>query len=406
MKTYELSLFLDDERFISKSIKESYLKKGKFVGSQKETVRKAFERYYESCNILNKKRNTPQQIELGKEREHRIENDNRTSRQTTPLAELVAQEIRNMMINLNHNHRNIENEWYIDTSFNYLFNLKLTDIALYHFKLDFKHNPNFSCALYEQSESEFDSNKQMINTYLSFKNSIWRLIFRQALNVNDLKRLHKNKIVVTTKNTYIDDDDQTHTYKTKQVLSDEEQAKYEQWEVEMSKRSDVEKPKPFSSGKNEKVAMYEMLQEQFIEKEFNANSIYKVVALSLNGEYGEYKEVDKTLFESEYKLRFDKRVISNRLNIAIKSFKYQIEKDDREYNENDVDNILEYAKYEIDKYMKLDENNNFCKMSDEAKEFMKEKISDAREKMLRACNSNKIEYTQEQIIELIEKGEI
>ena len=406
MTIHNLSEFINDDRFITKKQRATYLKKGIIRSDSKKAVCKAFERYYESCSIPRKKKGHEQQIELGDKLKEYKENDNRTSRQTTELAELVAQEIRNMMINLNHNHRSIENEWYIDTSFNYLFNLKLIDISLYHFKLDFKHNPNFSCALFEQSESEFDSNKQMINTYLSFKNSIWRIIFRQALNVNDLKRLHKNKIVVTTKNTYIDDDDQTHTYKTKRVLSDEEQAKYKVWEAEMSKRNDVEKPKPFSSSKNEKVAMYEMLQEQFIEKEFQANSMYEVVALSVNANYGEYKEVDKTLFQTEYKLRFDKRVISNRVNIAIKSFKYQIEKDDREYNENDVDNILEYAKYEIDKYMKLDENNNFCKMSDEAKEFMKEKIADAREEMLRALENSNTEYTQEQIIELIEKGEL
>lgn len=406
MTVHNLSEFINDDRFITKKQRATYLKQGVLKDNNKKAVCKAFERYYESCVFLRKKKRHEQQIELGKEREHRIENDKRTSRQTTVMASIIKQAVINFRNEIDDLDEKIYEGYYYNTVFNWLLELNLLssdNLKLCYYDL-FK-SPDERLLELENDIDTFIKTDLILKQYIDTKKYIFKRAFAQALKNECRKRY---RLV-----TYKIKDNKVKASGSR-FMSDEEQAKYEQWEAEMSKRSDVEKPKPFRkiNAKNEE---WLKCQADFLDFEFRALRIYQTWGISIE-QVSESKviEIDHEQFEKEFKMRCDQITT----NLLFKKFVY-LKKQEwkmRMLDDCEKDDIKEQLFYELEsvrneirKFDELDLKNKLGVRSEETNTYIKEKEKDIHNELcdyIDSKNSNKIEYTQEQIIELIEKGEL
>ena len=125
MSRYIIDDFLDNEKFITKKQKETYIKEGRFQGNSKKSIQLAFERYYESFKWLRKKKGQPMKFELGEKRKIPIENDGRTSSQTTEATTIAVRAIKNFITKNSRENRCEEDEDFDNAESRYIS---------YHFK--------------------------------------------------------------------------------------------------------------------------------------------------------------------------------------------------------------------------------------------------------------------------------
>lgn len=414
-KIHNLAEFLNDEKFISKKIKESYLQKGKFVGSQKQTVTKSFLKYYTSCEILKKERNKQQQIELGDEREQILNNDRRTTQQQTEIALIVKQALVNFLSLLSERSElsfeldsKIEDGYYCNTSFMYLFNLKLVDNNLKRFRNE---------CMYQNAEQELlklggdidllIKNDETAKHYLSIKNDEWRKVFNQVLNMQEFKNNVKHRYVIVVEKKY--KDTETNEIKTMQehrFMTDDEQLEFESWEKELLKRTDIEKPKLFQKN-NDKNDNYKFELLSFLDYRFNALRMYTKVCIKI-GNYGNVEEVDCRAFRELYKIRTDKRHLYSVFYKAKKQVEYANShsmKDDElamQSLETELEGALEQAKFEFEAFNKLDIQNNIH--SNKTAEMMRERYESTYSELLELIHSNgELQISDDELEALLEQ---
>lgn len=156
--------------------------------------------------------------------------------------------------------------YYCNTSFMYLFDLKLVDNNLKRFRNEY---------MYKDAELELEklggdidllvANDATAKHYLSIKNDEWRKVFNQVLNMSEFKNNVKYRYVIVVEKKY--KDTETNEIKTMQehsFMTDDEQFEFESWEKELLTRTDIEKPKLFQKN-NDKMDNYKFELSSFLD---------------------------------------------------------------------------------------------------------------------------------------------
>lgn len=319
-KIYELDEFINDERFITQEHKQIYLTSGKYLSTkQKNIIKQKFECYFESFEWFDRK-NKKNRILLGDAREQaKTRADKRTTQQQTEIALIVKQALINFLSLLSERSEQgfdldskIVDGYYYTTTFNFLFDLKLVN----HYFKEFVRQVEYPTADEAMEElARFNDNhdlekinRQYNKNYIKVKKYRWTRTFNQALKSFDVK----SKYIVTTWNSFIknkglENEEEVKTL-SHRFMTDDEQAKFEQWEKELLKQDDVEKSGQFKKT-TDKTELYDLLVQEYIEKNFQAYSMYKVKGIKIK-HYGSVAEVDSNEFLSDYKARTDKESIT------------------------------------------------------------------------------------------------
>ena len=365
MEVHSIEEFLDDRKFITEKQKATYLKDGVFRGNYKSAIKRAFERYYTSFTWLRKKKGCPLQFELGAERNQYIENDKRTSRQNTKIAEIVRQALINFMNSifekdmneLSHDNH-IKNGYYYNTSFSFSFDLALLNPALYRMKNEYINmDSEQELNSFNGDIDELISNVTMRKNYLNVVQCEWLNVFKQVLKKPEFKGNFKRcNMLVFKKEFYNKETDKTEAFYPQRIMTDSEQEKFNLFKKELNSRSDVERPN-FFKRTNEKTQLYKYLQESFLMENFEADSTYEMVCIKIK-KYPDSVPADIQAFSAEFKQRTDKRLakmlcnkVKKKIHGEMINFNY-VDSTDLFYA---LDHELASAKNELKKFHKLDE---------------------------------------------------
>lgn len=319
MGTYELTEFLNDERFISEKIKVSYLKQNKFVGTQKSTILKNFLKYYESCTLLKKERNKPQLIELGSKREVIKENDKRKTRQTSFFVKAVQNTIDDFIIENNYL---MYQEYTYNAKYNYIDGYHYETVWNFFFALGFS-NETFKKFTYEVKYPTSEEKKSLItNKYFGipelediyrtknkdYINAIytkWSRIFKQAIRNYDTKESYMMVIKL--------DKESIH-----RRFTAEEQAKFESFEYQLLKRNDISKVIPFKK-KTEAMENYEREIKQYLIENYGAIRMYKTIGLKILKDIKHDNSLDM-FFKDQFLLDFKEFLDNQRIKSLYESY--------------------------------------------------------------------------------------
>lgn len=412
-KIYELDEFINDERFITQEQKETYLTNGKKLSTkQKNIIKQKFECYYESFKWFDRK-NKKNRIVLGDALEQaKTRADKRTTAQQTEIALIVKQAIINFLALLSERselsfelQNKIEDGYYCNTSFMYLFNLKLVDNNLKQFR---------NKCMYKDAELELEKlggdidllikNDETAKHYLSIKNDEWRKVFNQVLNMSEFKNNVKHRYVIVVEKKY--KDNETNEITTRQehrFMSDSEQLEFDLWEKELLKNDDIEKPKLFQK-QTKAMDNYNFELLSYLDYRFQALRMYTKVCVKIK-KYGDVKEVDCKAFQELYKIRTDKRHLYSVFYKARKQVEYANShsmKDDElamQSLENELEGALEQAKVEFEAFNKLDIQNNIY--SNKTLEMMNERYESTYNELTELIHSNELQISDSELEQLL-----